>query len=185
MVAACLSRHAADLACGKTLYGKCATSVPVIPTGLPWSRGDHPYTNSLTGVSRSNAVGAGLRRSPRLTRPPLIPANSNGNSNLAPAPGASWWIRVSRSTISGSPCHEIDPKDPPDKDEEPPPSFYSLRYLLQYNPLRPFPVISTETVRSMVRILVCCSPTGASVRAIPPISTVMAGWTVRISVCSS
>jgi hypothetical protein len=28
------------------------------------------------------------------------------------------------------PCDEIDPKDPPDKDEEPPPSYYGLNYIL-------------------------------------------------------
>ncbi|MCH2160791.1 MAG: hypothetical protein MK085_02840 [Phycisphaerales bacterium] len=126
-----------SLSCGQTLYGKCVTS---IPRDTDWLRLAPFVETRYTLGFRPEFPGRlllvqGECEGPFRTLDQVV-VDPCGETEweLVLGPG-TWYVIVDSGNQdltlrTGSPCDEIDPKDPPKKDEEPPPSFYGLRYLL-------------------------------------------------------
>lgn len=126
-----------SLYCGKTLYGTCVTSVP---RDTDWLRLSSAVETLYTLTLRpefpgrlllvDGACDGPLRTLDQAVAPPC----GEVKWELLLPPG-EFFIVVDagnelRTIRSGLPCDEIDPDDPPKKGEEPPPSYYGLRYLL-------------------------------------------------------
>ena len=130
--------NASSIACGDAIYGKTTTRVPrdVDWFRLPETR-DGPLVIRLeTEFPARMLIVTGSCEGPIsvLDRRPVDPCGNDewivdlpeGEYHLVVEAGAD-----GRSLRSGLPCDEIDPKNPPDDDEEPLPRTYGLHYLLE------------------------------------------------------
>lgn len=131
-------RSVAELACGDVVYGKSTTSVP---RDVDAFIVDLPAGSMVEAVVRSEFPGrlilvVGECEGPIGTRPgPAVEPCGGEVSWMFKVPSESWYLALEtgidgRVLRSGLPCDEIDPKDPPDDDEEPEPRVFGLHYLL-------------------------------------------------------
>ena len=125
------------LQCGETLHGKCVSSTPRDTDWLPLE--PHVRTRYTLDFN-PEFPGRMLLVQGECEGPLRVLDQRNAlpcgfiEWELVLDPG-TWFVVVDsgnedRTVRSGLPCDEIDPETPPKKDEEPPPSFYGLNYLL-------------------------------------------------------
>ena len=129
-----------DLQCGETMYGTCVTSVP---RDTDWLRIETPVEREYSITLRSEFPGRLVLVQGQCTGPITV----MDERYCLPCGELVWDVTLSagewfvivdagnalRTINSGLPCDEIDPEDPPDEGEEPPPSYYGLRYLLTFD----------------------------------------------------
>lgn len=124
--------------CGDQIYGKTTTTVP---RDVDWFRlpatTDGMWTATLSSEfpARLLLVTGNCEGPIRTVDQYHVDPCTSGDWSFV-LPEGQWYLVVEagvsgRALRSGLPCDEIDPKNPPDDDEEPLPRTYGLHYLLQ------------------------------------------------------
>ena len=126
------------LACGTIIHGKIATTGG--PRDVDWFQIDATAGTRLQASIESEfparlVMVTGECEGPirSFAGPSSTPCGDPSTWSFT-VPDEPWFLVVEAGTDgrvvrSGLPCDEIDPKDPPDKDEEPDPRVFGLRYL--------------------------------------------------------
>ena len=138
------------LPCGYSVYGTCVTSVP---RDTDWVRlapsVSMRYTFTLQAEFPARMLLVdGACSGPHRTVDLRAVEPCSSLAWTVDVPAGEWFLVVDvgniRRTIRGGvPCDEVDPKDPPDKDDEPPPSYYGLNYILSLA-CEPFDVLDGD-----------------------------------------
>ena len=140
-------RFVMSLECGDTIYGKTTTSSPrdVDAFTLDLSPGTTVEVAVRSEFPGRLTLVIGECEGPIQTRsgPAVEPCGGEVAWTFA-VPTGLWYLAMEtgidgRVLRNGLPCDEIDPKDPPDKDEEPAPRIFGLHYLLSMDCVSPCP----------------------------------------------
>lgn len=127
------------LDCGTRLRGKSTTTVPrdVDWFEIPAAAGSTVEVSLRAEFPARFSLVRGDCEGPLFAASgPAAEACGNPVAWSFTAPEGVWYLVVEtgidgRVMRSGLPCDEIDPKDPPDDDEEPEPRVFGLHYLLE------------------------------------------------------